>query len=429
MDVESPERRERRRKQKLLREKQIRRQKVIIFWAFAAVLLIGVSLAVVLGLESRRASRTEETAAAEQAEKEKAEYLRQQAKEENTIHLTAVGDNLIHEHIYQSGIQESGEWDYDQLYQHIKDKIISADLSVVNQECIFVADHDNVSAYPEFGSPTEIGDALVDTGFDVVLHATNHAMDKGTQAIEETLAYWKKSHPEITVLGIHENQEAADQIATVECKGVTFAMLNYTCQINGEDYGGFPGYMLDVLDMDKVSDDIQKAKEAGDMVIVFLHIGTEYASEPDQEVKDYLQLLLSQGADIAICSHPHVLQNFETLKDGQGNEMLVYYSLGNFISTQKEPECMLGGMADITISRDPKNGELSISDAQLEPIVTHYNHEKGEYAVYPLEDYTEELAEEHGIHEEASEPFTLETLTQQYEDVLKQEYDTLAEEE
>ena len=148
---------------------------------------------------------------------------------------------------------------------------------------------------------------------------------------------------------------------------------------------------------------------------------------PARRVKDYLQLLLQEGVDIAICSHPHILQNFETLRDDQGNEMLVYYSLGNFISTQKEPQCMLGGMADITITKDPKSQELTIAQADLVPLVTHYNHEKEAYAVYPLEEYTEELAAEHGIHEETSDTFTLETLKQQYDDVLAQDYHTLDE--
>ena len=69
---------------------------------------------------------------------------------------------------------------------------------------------------------------------------------------------------------------------------------------------------------------------------------------------------------------------------------------------------MLGGMADITITKDPKSQELTIAQADLVPLVTHYNHEKEAYAVYPLEEYTEELAAEHGIHEETSDTFTLE---------------------
>ena len=88
--------------------------------------------------------------------------------------------------------------------------------------------------------------------------------------------------------------------------------------------------------------------------------------------------------------------------------MLVYYSLGNFISTQKDPVCLLGGMADITIVRDPVSDALSIRNADLVPLVTHYNHDQNIYTVYKLSDYTEELAASHGVHAESTEPFTLE---------------------
>ena len=111
--------------------------------------------------------------------------------------------------------------------------------------------------------------------------------------------------------------------------------------------------------------------------------------------------------------------------DDSGHQMLVYYSLGNFISTQKDPVCLLGGMADITIVRDPVSDALSIRNADLVPLVTHYNHDQNIYTVYKLSDYTEELAASHGVHAESTEPFTLETLQEQYKKVLTQDYHTL----
>ena len=96
-----------------------------------------------------------------------------------------------------------------------------------------------------------------------------------------------------------------------------------------------------------------------------------------------------------------------------------------FISTQKEPACLLGGMADITIVRDPVSDALSIRNADLVPLVTHYNHDQNIYTVYKLSDYTEELAASHGVHAESTEPFTLETLQEQYKKVLTQDYHTL----
>lgn len=409
----------------LRRQKQVRTQKLILLGACIFV-ACGAAISAVFISRHTKAEKEAAQMEAVRLEKQQEEERLQKELEANTIHLIAVGDNLIHQKIYESADTSSGAWNYNHLYQHIKDTISAADLAVVNQECIFVADHSNLSAYPCFGAPTEIGDALVDTGFDIVEHATNHAFDKGASAITETLDYWKNSHPEIEVLGIHESQTAADTISTVTCKDVTFSLLNYTSMINGENYDELPPYMLDLLRLEKVNADVQKAREAGDMVIAFLHAGQEYAHEPNQDLKNFLQLLLSQGVDIAICSHPHVLQNFETLTDDEGNEMLVYYSLGNFISTQKEADCLLGGMADITISRDPQTKELSITDAQLVPLVTHYNYDKEEYAVYKLADYTEALAAEHSIHQESTDTFTLDSLNQQYQDVLKQDYQTLA---
>lgn len=421
MDRREIEYERRRRRQKLLRQQQVRRQKKIIL---GSALLVIAAISIGVGVMISKHKEAQEAAKLAELEQQKKEELEQaqKLKEANTIHLVAVGDNLIHQHIYESTDTSQSVWNYDHLYTHIKDDITSADLAVVNQECIFVADHANVSAYPAFGSPTEIGDALVSAGFDIVEHATNHAFDKGTSGIQDTLEYWKNKHPDIKILGIHENQESADTISTITCKDVTFSLLNYTSTINGENYDALPSYMLDLLRTEKVTADVAKAKEAGDIVIAFLHAGIEYSTEPSQDLKNFLQLLLSQGVDIAICCHPHVLQNFETLTDGQGNEMLVYYSLGNFISTQKEPECLLGGMADITISRDIQTKELSITDSKLVPLVTHYNHEKNEYCVYKLEDYTEALASEHGVHAETNEPFTLESLKQQYENVLAQKY-------
>lgn len=430
MSEENPKERDsRRRRLQRQRARQVRRQKILLCSAagILAVLAGGAGISLHLKHQAEAAALQEARRQEEQQKQQEEELLTEQLlkEEAHTIRLRAVGDNLIHEKIYESGIQSDGSWRYDGLYTHVQELISQADLAAVNQECIFVADHQNVSSYPEFGAPTEIGDALTDAGFDIVESATNHAFDKGTGAITETIRYWEENHPEVALLGIHDSQEAADTVSTVTCKGITFSLLNYTTTVNGEPYDQFPSYMIDLLRAEQVTEDVQKARENSDMIIAFLHTGEEYSREPNQEQKNFLQLLLSQGVDICICAHSHVLQNFETLRDDQGNEMLVYYSLGNFISTQKEPECLLGGMADITITVDEATGEPSVTDSRLIPLVTHYNYDKDEYTVYPLDMYTEDLAAEHSVHQETEEVFTLESLRQSYQDVLSQEYHTL----
>ena len=133
-------------------------------------------------------------------------------------------------------------------------------------------------------------------------------------------------------------------------------------------------------------------------------------------------MLLEEGADITICYHPHVLQGFETLQNDEGKQMLVYYSLGNFISSQKDPKCLLGGMADIKITRDEQTGSLKILDSQLIPLVTHYNYEENIYTVYRLDEYTEELAASHSVHEESDEEFTLSSLKAMAENAINASY-------
>lgn len=316
------------------------------------------------------------------------------------VKLLAVGDDLIHSGLYKSGLKEDGSYNFDHLYENVKADIQAADLAIVNQETIFTYNRNDYSGYPCFAGPVEIGDALVDAGFDVVTHATNHVFDRNVQGIEDTLDFWKTNHPEITVLGIHENQADADTIKTVERNGITFAMLNYTYGMNGFALPDDQPYLVDLLDREKVAADIAKAKEVSDCVIFFLHCGVEYTYDPSEETKEWVQFLLENGVDITIASHPHVLEPYVKLTREDGHEMLVYYSMGNFISTQDEYPRLIGGLAEITVELKGQgdNAKLSFEDYTLEPLYTHYNHNTGVYTVYKFSDYTDELALQNGLN-------------------------------
>lgn len=316
------------------------------------------------------------------------------------VKLLAVGDDLIHSGLYKSGYQADGTYNFDHLYANVKADIEAADLAIVNQETIFTYNRSDYSGYPCFAGPVEIGDALVDAGFDVVTHATNHVYDRGVQGIEDTLDFWKTNHPDITVLGIHEDQADADTIKTVECNGVTFAMLNYTYGMNGFVLPEDQPYLVDLLDKEKVAADIAKAKEISDCVVFFLHCGVEYTYDPSAETKEWVQFLLENGVDITIASHPHVLEPYVKLTGEDGHEMLVYYSMGNFISTQDEYPRLIGGMAEITLEvhGEGDNAQIVFRDYTLEPLYTHYNHNTGVYTVYKFSDYTDELASQNGLN-------------------------------
>lgn len=337
-----------------------------------------------------------------------------------SVDILAVGDNLIHSGLYKSGMSDDGEWNYDHLYKYVRNDIADADIAIVNQETIFVENHDSISSYPTFGSPTEIGDALANAGFDVVLHASNHTMDKGTTGVTDTLNFWKTKHPVMTVLGINENQEAQDTITVVEKKGIRFAMLNYTYGLNGYTLPADEAYMVNVLDKEKVAAAIAQAKEISDVIVFFCHVGTEYVYEPSEASKEWVNFLLEQGVDIAIDSHPHVLEPYTMLTGEDGHQMLVYYSMGNFISTQDAIPRLIGGMAKITVEKriNAEGSEIVISDYTLEPLVTHWNHTSMTYAVYKLSDYTDDLASQHGINSLTTETFNVESLNNLFNEIM-----------
>lgn len=338
-----------------------------------------------------------------------------------SVDLLAVGDNLIHSGLYKSGMSDEGEWNYDHLYKYVRNDISDADIAIVNQETIFIENHGSVSSYPNFGTPTEFGDALVNAGFDVVLHASNHTMDKGTTGVTDTLNFWKTNYPEVTVLGINESQEERDTIRVVESKGIRFAMLNYTYGLNGYTLAEDQTYMVNLLDKEKVAADIAKAKEISDVVVFFCHVGNEYVYEPSEQSKEWVNFLLEQGVDIAINSHPHVLEPYTMLTGDDGHQMLVYYSMGNFISTQDAIPRLIGGMAKITVEKHigADGTKIMITDYTLEPLITHWNHSTMTYGVYKLSDYTNDLAAQHGITSLTTEEFTVESIQTLFDEIMR----------
>ena len=269
----------------------------------------------------------------------------------------------------------------------------AADIACIDQETIFINDPKEFTNYPSFGGPVQIGEALIDAGFDVILHATNHCYDKFGAGIRDTLNFWHQ-HPEITVLGIHDSQEDADRIRVVERNGIRIAMLNYTY---GTNAGGVEAdWMIDYLnDEEKIADDILRAKEISDFVVVFPHWGSENTFEPDDFQQKWARFFADHGVGAVIGGHTHTLQPVEIVRGAEGNEMPVFWSLGNFISDMATNWNMLGGMALLTVSRD-KYG-VFVSDYSLVPTMTYDSHSGGVWQFFGmrLSEYNDVLAASH----------------------------------
>lgn len=384
------------------RRQVIRRRRMMVLGGLLLLLIIIVAAAVMIN------RRNQERKQQEEIERQQQEEAAAQAEEENnTLHITAVGDNLIHDAFIEAG--KDNDWNFDFLYENIKDDIASADLASVNQETPLTTDHENAAGYPDFNTPSEVADALANAGFDIVTQATEHAFDQEETGIEDTISFWEDNHEDITLLGIH-NSENDSRYQIIEEKNFKIAVMNYSTMLSeNHSIPEESSYMVDIYSEENAQADLEAAKEEADVAIVYLHGGQDESTEPEERLKERVQFLAEQGADVIICSHPHILKGYEKIEKPDGSETLVYYSLGNFVSDQASLDNLLGGMADFTLK---KNGdEITIESYTMIPLVMHYNSDYTECAVYKLEDYTEELAQEHGIHEEDPETeFTVSAL-------------------
>lgn len=352
--------------------------------------------------------------------------------EAHTVTLMAVGDNLIHMGVVRTGKQEDGTYDFSFLFRGISDLLEAADIKIINQETILGGNQLGFSGFPLFNSPTEVGEGIAASGFNVVLQASNHSADQGLAGIENCIAFWEQ-HPEVLMAGIHEKEDAEKTIPLLTVEDTTFAILNYTYGPNAEILPSDIQGHLDMLcaydektgAMDfttlnpSVTEDIRAAEKVADAVIVCPHWGTEYSSTPSRYQREFALQMTEAGADLIIGTHPHVVQPVEWIEAKNGNRALCFYSLGNYVSTQKKPLCMLEALAWVSFDVTDDGVFVSEERSGVIPLVCHYTSGPVRIEdIYLLEDYTEEQATSHGIRNYGEAPLTLPQLLQWRDEIL-----------
>ncbi len=319
------------------------------------------------------------------------------------VSFVAVGDNLIHDTVYeQAENRANGEgYDFSYAYSNIADYIAKPDIAILNQETLISTEH-QVSSYPCFNSPEEVGEEMMKIGFDVFNIATNHSLDKGESGLISTINYWKQKG-QITT-GAYLNQ-ADFKIPTKTVNDITFAFLGFTEQTNGLSLPANSEVVL-VHQEDEalLQAKIAEAKKIADCVIVNAHWGEEYTHTPNDMQKNMAQKLADWGVDVVIGTHPHVIQPVEFITSTDGaHQMLVAYSLGNFISAQNRAPRMLGGMLNFNIVKNNSTGKINVEDVRFSGTVTHYGSGCSNIRVYPLSEYTDDLAQSHGVKNKDSD--------------------------
>ena len=317
-----------------------------------------------------------------------------------TASVITAGDNLIHSSLYQDANKNANYsgYDFKPMYELIKPIVSNYDIKYYNQETILGGTELGLKSYPVFNSPYEVGDAMIDAGFNLVSLATNHTLDSGERAVLNSRNYWN-SKSNVLAVGSYSSTEERNEVHVEEANGITYTMLNYTYGTNGIRVPSGKEYLVNVWPTDTdninnpdvdtkyqeykntVKEDIDRVRDKVDVLIVAMHWGTEYEFTPNKYQEDMAKFLSDNGVDIIIGTHPHVIQPITYI-----NNTLVIYSLGNFISAHEVVNTAnrVGLMVSLDIEKDSTTSKISINNLESELLYTYYTSNYTDFKVIPF---------------------------------------------
>lgn len=274
--------------------------------------------------------------------------------QEDTVTICMMGDVMIHTAQIENAHRFGNRYDFTSYFRHIRDHIEGADLAIANME--FTLAGEPYTGYPQFSAPDSYAQYLAECGFDIFLAANNHIFDKGSEGAARTLTRYRElgeSHG-IRYCGLSVNEEDRDKTypLTINLKGINIALVNFTYGTNlGADlHWPKVNYMNDRT---LLKEALNRSANA-DFTLVLPHWGNEYELTHSTQQKETARWLVGNGADMIIGTHPHVVQDCETIDGVQ-----VAYSLGNAVSNMSAANTQIGLMAEIKIVRED-NGDVKV---------------------------------------------------------------------
>lgn len=300
------------------------------------------------------------------------------------ITLTAAGDCLMHNTQIKSGLQADGTYRYDHFFAEVKELINEGDYSSIDFEAALAGPESGYTGYPTFNSPDAIATAFKEAGFDLVITANNHSLDRGYHGAMRTLDVLQGAG--LDTAGTYRNEEEARSFLIKDIKGIKVAYIAYSYGTNGIPVPKEHPEFFNFLDRGKIEADIKALRPQADVIILVLHWGLEYTPRPTQEQVVMAREFLEAGADVILGSHPHVIQTMEVVKVG-GKDKFVVYSMGNFISAQHGKERNSGIVLKMKFSKNMENGQTLLDEVSYTPTFSHpYNDDgKLKYRVIPVE--------------------------------------------
>lgn len=385
---------------------------------FTLVLAVGLGF----GLRGARQGAGDEPADAEQSALEWALQSKQEeqnpgpedepepepepAAQPATATLLVCGDAMAHSpQLNDAYDSATGEYDFTHMFRSVRDTISAADYSVVNLETTLAGPE--YTGYPTFSSPDSFAEALRDAGFDLMLTANNHCCDRWFDGLSRTLDVLDGLG--VAHVGTYRTAEerAKDNgVYLADVGGISVAFVGYTYGTNGIPLAEGKEFSVSLFNTDYMTDvstpdtaqieaDLAAARALDpDLICVLIHWGLEYHTTQSEYQERVADLLIENGADIIFGGHSHVPQPMEwrtvTCDDGTERTAFVLYSLGNFISSQKDRYTDTTAAVQLTLTRD-ETGETAVTDVAYEPFY-RLRRDKSADEVFALLDVHKEIA-------------------------------------
>ncbi|MGB3413994.1 MAG: CapA family protein [Microbacteriaceae bacterium] len=280
------------------------------------------------------------------------------------IRVSLMGDMLPHDSV-NANAKTGGSYDYQKYFSQIRQIWSTSELVYCNQEAPS-APSVKVTGYPLFNAPAKFAEDLHAAGCNAVNLANNHSVDRGQAAAVATRELWNGINP-LLLTGVNRSAEEQRKVSYTEIDGVRFALLGYTMLSNQ----GFADWNLNHTRNDAlVRAQMAEARANADIVLVSMHWGVEDTNTPNNTQRNYAKYLSGLGADVIIGMHPHVVQPVEWLQRSDGKQTLVWYSLGNMLSSQLTLAQRVSGvgMFDVLVEGE----SIRVVDPQFVPTFMYY---------------------------------------------------------
>jgi poly-gamma-glutamate synthesis protein (capsule biosynthesis protein) len=285
------------------------------------------------------------------------------AQDTTRISLLFVGDIMQHDSNIAAAYNSTDKkYDYSACFEYAAPILRSADLTIGNLELTLAGAP--YKGYPQFSAPDALAVQLKRLGFDVLVTANNHSLDRRKKGVERTIRVLDSLQIQHTGTFRDSAERASIYPLQIEKNGFRFSLLNYTYGTNGIPVT--KPNIVNLIDTAAIKIDLAKAKaQQTDAIIVFMHWGAEYQSLPNAEQKKLAALCFREGAKLVMGAHPHVLQ---PMVWNQKDDQLIAYSLGNFISGQRPRYRDGGAMLWVDLHKITKDSisTTTISNAEYE---------------------------------------------------------------